>query len=213
VTSWGYKSERLPLRTPIFSRIIRHSLLISFSTVEMKDREKEGKEERKRGDSWDLESVASPSLSSHGRTRLDPFQGHAGSPAKPSELEVFDGGRGCGLPCAEGPCIPTPIEGYVVALVAFYKWGLGVPSHRFLHSLLRQYDLELHNLTPWGILHVATIVTLCEAYMGIDLYFSLWNYVTPGFKPKLNAQSMCAQESSFYTDCTENGYIITNVII
>jgi hypothetical protein len=30
--------------------------------VEMKDREKEGKEERKRGDSWDLESVASPSL-------------------------------------------------------------------------------------------------------------------------------------------------------
>jgi hypothetical protein len=26
--------------------------------------------------------------------------------------------------------------GYVVACVAFYEWGFGVPSHQFFHSLL-----------------------------------------------------------------------------
>jgi hypothetical protein len=35
----------------------------------------------------------------------------------------------------------------------------------------------------------------------------------PVFKPKLNAHSMCAQESSLHTYRTENGYRITNVII
>jgi hypothetical protein len=33
------------------------------------------------------------------------------------------------------------------------------------------------------------------------------------FKPKLNAHSMCAQESSLHTYHTENGYRITNVSI
>jgi hypothetical protein len=37
--------------------------------------------------------------------------------------------------------------------------------------------------------------------------------VIPGFKAKLNAHSICAQESSLHTYHTENGYIITNVII
>jgi hypothetical protein len=35
----------------------------------------------------------------------------------------------------------------------------------------------------------------------------------PVFKPKLNAHSMCAQESSLQTYHAENGYRITNVII
>jgi hypothetical protein len=37
--------------------------------------------------------------------------------------------------------------------------------------------------------------------------------VTPGFKAKLNAHSICAQESSLHTYRTENGYRITNVTI
>jgi hypothetical protein len=37
--------------------------------------------------------------------------------------------------------------------------------------------------------------------------------VTPDFKAKPNAHSMCAQESSFHTYHTENGYKITNVSI
>jgi hypothetical protein len=75
----------------------------------------------------------------------------------------------------EDPAFPVPTEGYVVSFVAFYKRGFGTPSHRFLHSLLRYYSLELHHLTPSWILHIAAFMTLCEAYLGIDPEFGLWN--------------------------------------
>jgi hypothetical protein len=80
----------------------------------------------------------------------------------------------CHMP--ENPMSPAPVERYVVSFMAFYERGFGVPSHRFLYSLLQHYCLELHNLTPLGILHIAAFVTLCEAYMGIDPYFDQWNY-------------------------------------
>jgi hypothetical protein len=51
-----------------------------------------------------------------------------------------------------------------------------MPPHRFLYSLLQLYGLEVHQLTPSGILHIAAFVTLCEAYMGIEPHFNLWNY-------------------------------------
>jgi hypothetical protein len=38
-------------------------------------------------------------------------------------------------------------------------------------------------------------------------------FVTLGFKAKVNAHSMCAQESSLYAYYSENGYRITNVSI
>jgi hypothetical protein len=42
----------------------------------------------------------------------------------------------------------------------------------------------------------------------------LWCHsVPPGFKAKLNAHSMCAQELSLHTYRTEDGYRITNVTI
>jgi hypothetical protein len=63
-----------------------------------------------------------------------------------------------------------------VECTAFYKQGFGVPSHRFLHSLVQFYGLELHHLTLSGILHMATFVTLCKAYMGIEPHFNLCNY-------------------------------------
>jgi hypothetical protein len=64
----------------------------------------------------------------------------------------------------------------VVVCTAFYKRGFGVPSHQFLRSLLLFYGLELNHLTPSGILHIAAFVTLCEAYMGIEPHFNLWNH-------------------------------------
>jgi hypothetical protein len=59
--------------------------------------------------------------------------------------------------------------------VAFYEIGFGMPSHRFLYSLLQFYAQELHHLTPSGILHIAAFMTLCKAYMGIEPHFDLWN--------------------------------------
>jgi hypothetical protein len=68
------------------------------------------------------------------------------------------------------------VKGYVVAFVAFYERGFYAPSDQLLCSMLQYYGLELHNLTPSGILHIATFMTLCEAYMGIAPHFDLWNY-------------------------------------
>jgi hypothetical protein len=56
--------------------------------------------------------------------------------------------------------LPGPVEGYVVSFVTFHERGFDVPPHPFLHSLLWYYGLELHHLTPSGILHIAVFITL-----------------------------------------------------
>jgi hypothetical protein len=65
------------------------------------------------------------------------------------------------------------VEGYMVSFVAFYERGFGVSPHRFLCSRLQHYHLELHNMTRLGILHIATFMTLCEAYMGLTLTLTM----------------------------------------
>jgi hypothetical protein len=72
----------------------------------------------------------------------------------------------CHVP--EDPASPVQVAGYVVACTPFYDRGFGFLAHQFLCSLLQLYDLELHHLTLSGILHMATFVTLCEAYTGIE---------------------------------------------
>jgi hypothetical protein len=74
------------------------------------------------------------------------------------------------------PVPPAPVKGYVMVCAAFYEQGFGVPSHRFLYSLLRSYGLELHHLTPSGILHMAAFMTLCKAYIGIEPPLNLWSH-------------------------------------
>jgi hypothetical protein len=101
--------------------------------------------------------------------------GYARAPAKPHESRVYDcGGVTCRVP--EDPASPSPAGGYVVMCTVFYKCGFDVPSQQFLRSLLWSYGLELHHLTPLGILHMAAFVTLCEAYIGIDPNFNMWSY-------------------------------------
>jgi hypothetical protein len=48
--------------------------------------------------------------------------------------------------------------------------------HQFLRLLLHFYGLELHHLTPSGILHIVAFVALCKAYMEIEPHFNLWSY-------------------------------------
>jgi hypothetical protein len=74
------------------------------------------------------------------------------------------------------PVSPALMGGYVMACLAFYERGFGVPSHRFLCSLLWSYGLELHHLAPSWILHMVAFITLCEAYIGIEPHFNLWSY-------------------------------------
>jgi hypothetical protein len=80
----------------------------------------------------------------------------------------------CRVP--EDPVFSAPAQGYMVTFLAFYERGFSAPSHRFLCSLLQHNSLELHHLTPSGVLHIAAFVTMCEVYMRIEPQFDLWNY-------------------------------------
>jgi hypothetical protein len=67
-----------------------------------------------------------------------------------------------------GSVSPAMAEGFVVVWAAFIERGFGLLSHRFLRSLLRSDGLELHHLTPSGILHMVVFMTLCEAHIAIE---------------------------------------------
>ena len=65
--------------------------------------------------------------------------------------------------------IPNPSQGERVCLVPYLIRGLGFP----IHPLLEFYGLQLHNLTPASILHIAGFVALCELFLGIEAHFAL----------------------------------------
>jgi hypothetical protein len=51
--------------------------------------------------------------------------------------------------------IPKPPSGYRVMFLAFLLRGLSFPAHEFLCGLLFVYGMQLHQLTPNSILHIA----------------------------------------------------------
>jgi hypothetical protein len=73
--------------------------------------------------------------------------------------------------------IPNPLDGYRVMFLAFLLRGLSLPAHEFLRGLLFFYGVQLHQLTPNSILHIACFVTLCESFLGIEPHFLLWRSI------------------------------------
>jgi hypothetical protein len=61
--------------------------------------------------------------------------------------------------------------------LAFLFRGLSLPAHEFLHGLLFVYGVQLHQLTPNSILHIACFVTLSESFLGIEPHFLLWRSI------------------------------------
>jgi hypothetical protein len=51
--------------------------------------------------------------------------------------------------------IPKPPIGFRVMFLAFLLCGLSFPAHEFLRGLLFVYGVQLHQLTPNSILHIA----------------------------------------------------------
>jgi hypothetical protein len=74
-------------------------------------------------------------------------------------------------------CVPKPPKGYQVMFLAFLLHGLSLPAHEFLHGLLFVYGVQLHQLTPNLILHIACIVTHYESFLGIDPHWVLWKFL------------------------------------
>jgi hypothetical protein len=69
--------------------------------------------------------------------------------------------------------IPKPLSGYRVMFLAFLLRGLSFPAHEFLRGLLFVYGVQLHQLTPNSILHIACFITFCESFLEIEHHFLL----------------------------------------
>jgi hypothetical protein len=73
--------------------------------------------------------------------------------------------------------IPKLPSGYRVMFLAFLLRGLSFPAHEFLRGLLFVYGVQLHQLMPNSILHIACFITLCESFLGIKPHWILWKYL------------------------------------
>jgi hypothetical protein len=73
--------------------------------------------------------------------------------------------------------IPKPSSSYRVMFLFFLLHGLSLPAHEFLRGLLFVYGVQIHQLTPNSILHIACFVTLCESFLGIEPHFLLWRSI------------------------------------
>jgi hypothetical protein len=73
--------------------------------------------------------------------------------------------------------IPKPPNGYRVMFLAFLLRGLSLPAHEFLRGLLFVYGVQLHQLTPNSILHIACFVTLCKSFLGVETHWTMWKFL------------------------------------
>jgi hypothetical protein len=71
--------------------------------------------------------------------------------------------------------IPKPPSGFRVMFFDFLLRGLSLPTHEFLRGLLFFYSVQLHQLTPNSILHIANFITLYESFWGSNPTFSSGN--------------------------------------
>ena len=70
--------------------------------------------------------------------------------------------------------VPSPRDGERVCFVDFLPRGVGFPLHPFLRGLLYMYGIQIHDLTPNGVLSLASYFVLCECFLGIEPNWWLW---------------------------------------
>ena len=70
--------------------------------------------------------------------------------------------------------IPEPQPDERVCFQSFFPRGFALPVHPFVRGLLFAYQLQLHDLTPNRVLHIACFITLCEGFLGIYPHWALW---------------------------------------
>lgn len=69
---------------------------------------------------------------------------------------------------------PKPTPGWTVLFVSFLWRGLSLPAHDFLRGFLFVHGVQLYQLTPNTIFHIAFFITLCESFLGVAPHWGLW---------------------------------------
>jgi hypothetical protein len=89
----------------------------------------------------------------------------------------------------------------------FLLRGLSLPAHEFLRGLLFVYSVQLHQLTPNSLLHIACFITFCESFLGIEPHFLLWKFlfrlrpsVALSKKPELGGAVISIRAESQYLE-------------
>ena len=76
------------------------------------------------------------------------------------------------IPRDEEIHVPRPDER--VCFQSLFPRGFALSVHPFVRGLLFAYQLQMHDLSPNGILHIAYFITLCEGFLGIYPHWGLW---------------------------------------
>jgi hypothetical protein len=78
---------------------------------------------------------------------------------------------------ADPEIIPRPPEGFRVLFFAFLLRGFSFSHHPFLRGILFAYEIQIRDLNPNTILHIACFITLCECFLGIEPHWALWRRI------------------------------------
>jgi hypothetical protein len=108
--------------------------------------------------------------------------------------------------------IPKPPNGYRVMFLAFLLRGLSLPAHEFLRGLLFVYGVQLHQLTPNSIFHIACFITLCESFLGIDPHWILWKFLFR-LRPSVSLAKNPELGGAVVSVRAESHYLKFNIIV
>jgi hypothetical protein len=72
---------------------------------------------------------------------------------------------------------PVPHANEHVAFVDHISRGLSFPLHPFVLAVLAAYDIQLHDLLPNSVQHLACFIVLCECFLGVAPHWVLWKRI------------------------------------
>jgi hypothetical protein len=64
----------------------------------------------------------------------------------------------------QGETVPELGKDYAVVFKDYFSCGLCLPSVKFLHQVLEEFDVQIHHLTPNGFLTLSKFCWACESY-------------------------------------------------
>jgi hypothetical protein len=72
--------------------------------------------------------------------------------------------------------IPSPSPDQSVLFIPFVRVGLCYPPSDFLLEFIESYQIQVHHLTPNGVLFLSAFTHFCEVFLGIPPCLLLFRY-------------------------------------